>query len=194
MEEEQHFPQSPAPAVSVKNEAWEWTKALLIAAVLVILIRWFIFAPFIVDGPSMEPTFHTGERLIVNKIIYTIRNPERGEVVVFHAPSGLDYIKRVVALPGEKLKIEDNKLFINGEELKESYIQEAIDLAKSQSGRNYNADFKETTVAEGTVFVMGDNRLNSTDSRIIGSVSYDKIVGRADVRFWPLNKLGLIRH
>lgn len=193
MDEEQQLPQNPPTAVSVKNEAWEWTKALLIAAALVILIRWFIFAPFIVDGPSMEPNFHTGERLIVNKIIYTIRHPERGEVVVFHAPSGVDYIKRVIALPGEKIKIQNNKLFINGEELNEPYIQEAID-EKSKLGKSYNTDFQETTVSEGTVFVMGDNRLNSTDSRAIGPVTYDKIVGRADVRFWPLSKTGLIKH
>jgi signal peptidase I len=194
MEQEQQLPDNPSPAISVKNEAWEWTKALLIAAALVILIRWFIFAPFIVDGPSMEPNFHTGERLIVNKIIYTIRSPERGEVVVFHAPSGVDYIKRVIALPGEKIRIQDNKVYVNGEVLPEAYIQEAVDNEKSKTGRNYNADFQETTVAEGTVFVMGDNRINSSDSRMIGSVSYDKIVGRADVRFWPLKKLGFVKH
>lgn len=198
MEQDQQLPDTlpdhPAPTASVKSEAWEWTKALLIAAALVILIRWFIFAPFIVDGPSMEPNFHTDERLIVNKILYKIRSPHRGEVVVFHAPTGVDYIKRVIALPGEKIKIENDKVYINGEELKESYIQEAIDKLKNESGRNYNTDFPETTVADGTVFVMGDNRINSQDSRMIGSVAYDKIVGRADLRFWPLSKLGFIKH
>ncbi|MDF2924767.1 MAG: sipS [Paenibacillaceae bacterium] len=193
MEQEQRLPETPVPSVSVKNEAWEWTKALLIAATLVILIRWLLFAPFIVDGPSMEPNFHTAERLIVNKIIYKFRAPERGEVVVFHAPAGVDYIKRVVALPGEKIKVQNNTVYINGVELNEPYIQEAVEAEKARGGK-YNRDFQETTVAEGTVFVMGDNRVNSTDSRMIGSVEYDKIVGRADVRFWPLNKLGIIKH
>ncbi|MFM9327147.1 signal peptidase I [Paenibacillus mesotrionivorans] len=194
MEQEQQLPEQPAQAVSMKSEAWEWTKALFIAAVLVIIIRWFIFAPFIVDGPSMEPNFHTRERLIVNKIIYNIRTPERGEVVVFHAPTGVDYIKRVVALPGEKIKIQNNKVFINGEELKEPYLQEAVDDYKARTNSNYNVDFSEITVEEGKVFVMGDNRVNSQDSRAIGTVAFDKIVGRADVRFWPLAKLGFIKH
>jgi signal peptidase I len=194
MEQEQQLPEQPAQAVSMKSEAWEWTKALFIAAVLVIIIRWFIFAPFIVDGPSMEPNFHTRERLIVNKIIYNIRTPERGEVVVFHAPTGVDYIKRVIALPGEKIKIQNNKVFINGEELKEPYLQEAVDDYKARTNSNYNVDFSEITVEEGKVFVMGDNRVNSQDSRAIGTVAFDKIVGRADVRFWPLAKLGFIKH
>lgn len=194
MEQEQQLPDQPTPAVSIKSEAWEWTKALFIAAILVIIIRWFIFAPFIVDGPSMEPNFHTRERLIVNKIIYNIRTPERGEVVVFHAPSGVDYIKRVIALPGEKIRIQNNKVYINGEELKEPYLQEAIDDYKTRTGSNYNVDFSEVTVEEGKVFVMGDNRVNSQDSRVIGAVAFDKIVGRADVRFWPLAKLGFVKH
>lgn len=192
MEQEQHLPEPQVP--SAKNEAWEWAKALLIAAGLVILIRWFIFAPFIVEGPSMEPNFHTGERLIVNKIIYSIRHPERGEVVVFHAPAGIDYIKRVIAVPGEKVKIENNKVYVNGEELKEEYLQEVID-ERAKNGQQYNSPgLAETTVPEGMVFVLGDNRPNSQDSRMIGSVPYGEIVGRADIRFWPLKKIGLIKH
>jgi len=180
-------------ANTFKTEAWEWTKALLIAAGLVFLIRWFIFAPFIVEGPSMEPSFHTGERLIVNKIVYSIRKPERGEVVVFHAPAGIDYIKRVIALPGEKVKIADNKVYVNGEVLEEPYLQAVID-ERAKNGEKYNRDFPETTVAEGTVFVMGDNRTNSSDSRMIGSIPYDKIVGRADVVFWPVKDIGFVKH
>lgn len=194
MEQEQQM--SDVPAVSIKNEVWEWAKALLIAAVLVLLIRWLIFAPFIVDGPSMEPNFHTGERLIVNKIIYSIRKPERGEVVVFHAPAGIDYIKRVIALPGERVKVENNKVYVNGEELKEPYIQEAVE-ERAKNGQIYNSPgLAETIVPEGAVFVMGDNRPNSADSRMnnVGSIPYDKIVGRADIRFWPLNKIGITKH
>lgn len=191
--EQEHITDTPEPAASAKKEIWEWGKALLIAAGLVFLIRWFIFAPFIVEGPSMEPNFHTGERLIVNKIIYSVRKPHQGEVLVFHAPTGLDYIKRVIAAPGQKIKIADNKVYVDGKELNEPYIQAAID-EHAKNGEKYNRDFPETTVAEGTVFVMGDNRLNSSDSRLIGSVPYDKIVGRADVRFWPFGKIGLTKH
>lgn len=176
-----------------KSEAWEWIKALLIAAGLVFLIRWFIFAPFIVEGPSMEPNFHTGERLIVNKIIYSIRKPGRGEVIVFHAPAGIDYIKRVIALPGEKVKIADNKVYVNGEVLDEPYIQAILD-ERAAIGEKYNKDYPETLVAEGTVFVMGDNRTNSSDSRMIGTIPYAEIVGRADVVFWPIKHIGFVKH
>jgi signal peptidase I len=142
----------------------------------------------------MEPNYHTGERLIVNKIIYSIRKPERGEVVVFHAPAGIDYIKRVIAVPGEKVKIENNKIYINGEELKEDYLQEVID-ERAKNGQQYNSPgLAETTVPEGSVFVLGDNRPNSQDSRMIGAIPYEEIVGRADIRFWPLNKLGIMKH
>ncbi|WP_010269634.1 signal peptidase I [Paenibacillus senegalensis] len=190
--EQEKTSDSPNP---VKNEIWEWAKALVIAAVLVLLIRWFIFTPFIVDGPSMQPNFHSGERLIVNKILYTFREPQRGEVIVFHAPQGRDYIKRVIALPGETIKIQDNQVYINGEELEEEYIREAVEAAL-QNGYSYNSDFAELTVPEGHVFVMGDNRVNSQDSRepSVGPVPFDKVVGRADVIFWPLPQISIVKH
>jgi signal peptidase I len=189
MEQENTVPQSNI----VKSEAWEWAKALLIAAALVFLIRWFIFAPFIVDGPSMEPNFYTGERLIVNKIIYSIRKPHRGEVLVFHATPEKDYIKRVIALPGETVKISNNKVYVNDKELDEDYIKEIVD-EKAKNREVYNRDFPATTIPEGAIFVMGDNRLNSSDSRMIGAVTYDKVVGRADIIFWPLSKIKLVHH
>lgn len=183
-----------AAASSAKSETWEWIKALLIAGVLVVIIRWLIFAPFIVDGPSMEPNFETKERLIVNKILYTFRKPQRGEVVVFHATADKDYIKRVIALPGEKVKVEGDKVFINGEELDQPYLKEAIEKAQ-KAGQTYNnRNFPETLVPEGKIFVMGDNRRNSLDSRSseVGFIEYDRVVGRADLIFWPLGKISLV--
>lgn len=181
---------------SGQNEVWEWVKALLIAAALVFIIRYFIFAPFIVEGPSMQPNFYTGERLIVNKIIYSIRKPHRGEVIVFHAKAGKDYIKRVIALPGETVKIANNKVFVNDKELDEPYIKEAVEEF-SKKGGTYNANFNEYKVPEGTIFAMGDNRPDSSDSRMldaVGPVPYDKIVGRADFIFWPVNKINFVHH
>jgi signal peptidase I len=180
------------PSKTAKNEAWEWIKALAIAGVLVFVIRFFIFAPFIVEGPSMEPNFYTNERLIVNKILYDIRAPKRGEVVVFHAPEGKDYIKRVIALPGETVKVEGDKVYINGQEMEQTFLKDALEKA-AKEGRPYNtlANYKETRVPEGSVFAMGDNRSNSKDSRdpTVGFVPYKEIVGRADLIFWPVNKI-----
>jgi signal peptidase I len=183
------------PSKTAKNETWEWIKALAIAGVLVFVIRYFVFAPFIVEGPSMEPNFYTNERLIVNKILYDIRPPKRGEVIVFHAPEGKDYIKRVIALPGETVKVEGDNVYINGQVMEQTFIKAAIDKA-AKEGRPYNtlANYKETKVPEGTIFAMGDNRSNSKDSRdpTVGFVPYKEIVGRADLIFWPVNKMGLV--
>ncbi|SFL46824.1 signal peptidase I [Paenibacillus sp. 1_12] len=176
----------------LKKEAWEWAKALIIAAALVFIIRWLIFAPFIVEGPSMEPNFYTSERLIVNKIIYSMRKPERGEVIVFHATKDKDYIKRVIALPGETVKVEGDKVYVNNQVLDEPYLKQALEDA-AKKGVPYNTrNYPEKKVPDGTIFVMGDNRSNSADSRDIGSIEYEKVVGRADLIFWPFNKISLV--
>ncbi|UJF35323.1 signal peptidase I [Paenibacillus hexagrammi] len=193
--QEQSYTEPVAGAKSAKSETWEWIKALLIAGVLVVIIRWLLFSPFIVDGASMQPNFQTAERLIVNKLIYDIRAPKRGEVIVFHAPEGKDYIKRVIALPGETVKVEGDKVYINGEEIDQPYLKEAIEQAH-QEGRNYNrlANYAEQKVPDNELFAMGDNRSNSKDSRdpSVGFVPFEKVVGRAEVIFWPLNKFSFI--
>ncbi|AIQ30539.1 signal peptidase I [Paenibacillus sp. FSL P4-0081] len=183
-----------------KNEVLEWIKAIAIALVLVILIRWLLFKPFIVDGPSMQPNFHTGERVIVNEILYDIRTPQRGEVIVFHVPSeGRDFIKRVIGVAGDTVKVEGDVVTVNGEPVNETYIQGAIDDAHNNNSlynnKNFpNEDFTDGTVPEGHVFVMGDNRSDSTDSRMIGYVPLGDIVGRADLIFWPVKDITVINH
>lgn len=189
---------------SAYKEIVEWIKALAIAVVLVFIIRQFLFSPFIVDGPSMQPNFETGERLIVNKILYRFREPEFGEVVVFDVPEqNRKFIKRVIGVPGDRIRVEGDDLYINDQKMEEPYIKEAIEKSRANGelyngiGTRYNFpndSFKETTVPEGMIFALGDNRGNSTDSRAIGFVSEDEIVGRADVIFWPLNKIEFIKH
>ncbi|WP_102716412.1 signal peptidase I [Paenibacillus castaneae] len=184
------------------KETVEWIKALVIAVVLVFLIRQFLFSPFIVDGASMKPNFETGERLIVNKIVYTIREPKYGEVVVFDVPEqGRRFIKRVIGVPGDTIRLEGDDLYINDKKIEEPYIKEALEAAHAEGmlynggGPNFpNAEHTEGTVPEGMIFALGDNRSDSTDSRMIGFVSDKEVVGRADVIFWPLNKLEFIKH
>ncbi|UQZ32139.1 signal peptidase I [Paenibacillus sp. PK3_47] len=183
-----------------KNEILEWVKAIAIALVLVFLIRWLLFKPFIVDGPSMQPNFHTGERVIVNEILYDIRSPQRGEVIVFHVPSeGRDFIKRVIAVAGDTVKVEGDVVTVNGEPIEEPYLKEAIDQAHANNALYNNKDFPneefpDGTVPEGHVFAMGDNRSDSTDSRMIGYVPLEDIVGRADLIFWPIQDITIINH
>ncbi|WP_410769276.1 signal peptidase I [Fontibacillus sp. BL9] len=189
------------PPKKEKSEALEWLKAIVIAVVLVLLIRWLFFAPFIVDGPSMQPNFHTGERIIVNKIIFDIRGPKHGEVVVFHVPSeGRDFIKRVIGVPGDKVKVEGDTVTVNGQVIEETYIQDVLN-EKHNNNELYNTESNfpneqvtDDTVPEGHVFVLGDNRSNSTDSRRIGYVPYGDIIGRADLVFWPLKDIQFIKH
>ncbi|WP_028611059.1 signal peptidase I [Paenibacillus harenae] len=186
------------------KEIVEWIKALVIAVVLVFLIRQFLFSPFIVDGPSMQPNFETGERLIVNKILYVIREPKFGEVVVFDVPEqGRKFIKRVIGVPGDTIRLEGDDLFINEKKIEEPYLKEAIEAAHARGelyngvGLDYNypnSRFTEMTVPEGNIFALGDNRSDSTDSRAIGFIDDDELVGRADIIFWPLDKLEFIKH
>lgn len=185
-----------------KSELVEWIKALAIAAVLVFVIRWLLVSPFIVDGSSMEPNFWNGERIIVNKILYDFRAPKRGEVIVFHVPEeGRDYIKRVIATPGDTVKVDGDTVYVNGEAIEEPYLKEAYERAHAAGGlyneKSFNSDypnsqFQETTVPEGELFVLGDNRPDSKDSRMIGFVKMDRVVGRAELIFWPLNKIKYI--
>lgn len=193
---------SQQPANSkLKSEAIEWIKAIAIAVVLVVVIRWFVFAPFMVDGPSMQPNFHTGERVIVNKFLYDFRAPKPGEVVVFHVPEEKrDYIKRVIAVAGDTVKVQGDDVYVNGKKISEPYIQSEIDKYQA-NGEPYNnlRDFPNSEVTEGTVptghiFVMGDNRRNSTDSRMIGYVDLKEVVGRAELVFWPLSDITIVNH
>ncbi|MDA8352294.1 MAG: signal peptidase I [Firmicutes bacterium] len=160
------------------DEAWEWVQALAVAVVLALIIRYFIFSPFSVSGPSMMSTLHNNDLVIVNKVLYMFRDPKPGEVIVFHATEEKDYIKRVIALPGQTVSAYNNVVRVNGESIEEPYIDEG----------NRTADFGPVKVPEGHVFVMGDNRMNSSDSRNpeVGPVPIDHVVGRADVIFWPL--------
>ncbi|WP_020615312.1 signal peptidase I [Paenibacillus daejeonensis] len=182
-----------------KKEIVEWIKALAIAGILVFVIRTFLFSPFIVDGSSMQPSFESGERVIVNKILYDIRTPHRGEVVVFHVPEeNRDFIKRVIGVPGDKVRLEGDSLYINDELVEEPYLTEAIAQAQSE-GRLYNTEdnfpnsrVTSDTVPENMILAFGDNRGNSRDSRSIGFVSMDEIVGRADVIFWPWNQIKIV--
>lgn len=179
-----------------KNETWEWLKALLIALGLAAIIRVFLFTPIVVDGVSMMPTLADGDKMLVNKIGYSIGKPDRFDIIVFHAPEGKDYIKRVIGLPGDELEYRDDVLYINGEAIEEPYL----DQYKSENaGMPLTGDFTleeiidEEVIPEGYVFVLGDNRLESKDSRMIGVVPYDEIVGKTNLVFWPMKDFGFVK-
>ncbi len=170
-----------------KNELWEWIKALAVAVILAFVIRSFLFAPFVVDGTSMMPNLHDRERLIVTKLIYFIQDPKPGDVIVFHATKERDYIKRVIGVAGDKVEMKNDQLLINNQPVEETYLNEYKKQAKIE-GYPLTADFGPVEVPKGELFVMGDNRRNSKDSRMIGAIPLESVVGRADVVFWPLSE------
>lgn len=183
-------------AKKIKNELLEWTKALLIAFIVVFLVRWLAFNNYIVDGRSMEPNFSHGERVIVNKLIYPFRDPERGEVIVFLAPEGKDYIKRVIGLPGERVKVIGDAVYVNGTPIDEPYLQEEIRRARDAGGSYNIGSTEEFTVPADALFVLGDNRPESLDSRnpFVGFVPLDNVRGRADLVYWPIGSIRLTDH
>mgnify|MGYP003584988351 FL=1 len=164
------------------QEIKDWVVSILIAVVLAFFIRYFIVELYMVEGPSMRPTLVNSERLVVNKFIYRFKQPERGDVLVFRYPRdpSRDFIKRVIAVAGDTIEIKDGRVFLNGQLQNEPYI-----LEKTRSS------YSLATVPEGTIFVMGDNRNNSEDSRFkdVGFVPLDMIKGKAVMVFWPLDQM-----
>lgn len=170
-------------------------ETIVIAAAIFVIVYLFLIQPHQIRGVSMVPTFQDKDYILTDKISYRFTKPERGDVVVFLAPKDheLDYIKRIIALPGEKLKIQNGSVFIynsknpNGIKLNEAYISEPF-----TSPGDFAKDGDLITVGDNEYFVIGDNRPRSSDSRFWGIVRRDEIVGRAWVRYWPLSKIKLI--
>jgi signal peptidase I len=161
----------------------DWVVVIGVALLVAFLVRTFVLAHFVVDGTSMYPTLHDDDRVFVNKLSYRLHDPNRGDVVVLHQDSGAarrDLIKRVIALPGETVEMQSCKVFIDGRALDEPYLDPEV-----VTPGNCGGDFEPVFVAEEEVFVMGDNRPGSQDSRMIGPIEYDDLVGRAFVVFWP---------
>ena len=161
---------------------WEILKIVILALVIVIPIRYFLFQPFFVRGQSMEPTFENGDYLIIDEISYRLRDPQRGEVIVFQYPNDPSqrYIKRIIGLPEETIEIKEGKIIIydqfGGQILNES---EYLPVSVSTPG-----DLK-ITLTEDEYFVLGDNRSASSDSRRWGPLSENYIIGQVFMRAWP---------
>jgi signal peptidase I len=153
------------------------------AFVLALLVQQFIVKPFAIPSPSMEPTLVEGDRVLVNRLVYHFHPPRRGDVIVFHPPGrpGSDpFIKRVIAVAGDTVSVQDGVLYLNGVAQDEPYIKEYP----------IEGDYPETAIRTGYVWAMGDNRNNSGDSRVFGPVTLDAIMGEAFAVYWPLGRAG----
>lgn len=168
-----------------KKELMEWIKSLFIAVALALLIKTFLVEGTKIDGQSMFPTLHHNDRLFVNKISTYFREPEHGEIIVFHAPdSDREYIKRVIGKPGDLVEIVDGDVFVNDIKLVEEYIQKGVPT--------FTMGEERWEVPEGQYFVLGDNRLpgQSKDGRYFGCIMKNQIVGYASIRFFPFSAIG----
>ncbi len=165
----------------------EVIKVVILAAITIIAVRSFLFKPFVVEGQSMQPNYFEKEYLLIDELSYHLRAPERGEVIVLRAPiiQKEYYLKRVVGLPGERIKIENNKVIIFNDQYPQGKVIEENYLTQSTSGT--------TTVQLGPdeYFVMGDNRGESYDSRKFGPIPKNSIVGRTWIRGYPFNRITL---
>ena len=201
------LPPPPPPARSVWEVLWPWgvrgvveTVEVLALALLMFLFVRSIGQNFVVDGGSMEPTFHNGEMLIVNKVVYRsfdlswvsgpaewrpFGQPAAGDIVVFRFPQDprRDFIKRVIAVPGQTVEVCGGTVYIDGTARPEPYL-----------ARPAAYEYGPVTVPQGQYFVLGDNRNNSYDSHSWGMLGESFMIGRAEVRYWPLERAGRIEH
>ena len=174
---------------------WSCLKVSLIIFVLFIGVREFAFTNYVVQGQSMMPNVSDGDRILVNKIGYEVQDPDRFDKIIFPVDEETDYIKRVVGLPGDEIEYEDDELIINDEVYEEDFLEEYEETSEETP---FTEDFTleevtgKTEVPEGELFVLGDNRQNSVDSRHIGFVSTGDVVGQANVAFWPLKNFGVM--
>lgn len=160
----------------------EVVETILLAAIIFLLVN-AATGRFRIDGSSMESTLHDGEYVIINRLVYKLHPPERGDVIVFMRDGRRDYIKRVMGLPGETIEIRQGQVFINGQPIPESYIKEQA--LYSMEPRKIGPD---------EYFVLGDNRNNSSDSHNWGTVPFSAIDGKAWVVYWPPQNWGLVPH
>ncbi|MBU6447233.1 signal peptidase I [Patescibacteria group bacterium] len=185
----QEAEQQPDVQKSALRELWEFVfdlvKVFVIAAVIIFPVRYYVAQPFIVSGSSMEPNFYTGQYLIINELAYHLHDPQRGDIIVFKYPKDTSqyFIKRVIGLPGEKVKIENNHVIIynqqnpNGFTLDETYLPSTTQTLPVGNGI--------TTLGSDEYFVLGDNRIASSDSRFWGPVPRNDIVGKVLIRAFP---------
>ena len=167
----------------------DYLKIIIIAAIIVVPIRYFLFQPFLVRGFSMEPNFQQNDYLFIDELTHKFQEPKRGETIIFKPPerSSAPFIKRVIGLPGEEIEIKDGQIIItkNGE-------QQILDESSYLPQNTYTSGNLKISLKENEYFVLGDNRLNSSDSRVFGPLPRENIIGRVFLRVFPLTNFDKI--
>lgn len=169
---------------------FDFLQGIVVILALMVMVYLFVMSPQEINGASMEPNFHNGEYILTNKVEYRIGNPKRGDVVIFKSPKNkdIDYIKRVIGLPGDIVALRNNSIYVNGNKLEESYLAPGVVIF----GESYLHENQEVTVPPGKYFVLGDNRPHSSDSREFGPIAKEDFIGKAFLRYWPFSQFGTI--
>ena len=181
---------------SISNFFLDLVETSVIGLSFFLIVYLFFMQPHQVNGRSMFPTFKSGDYVLTDKVSYKTGDPERGDVIVFHAPpeagcptgTGCDFIKRILATPGERVAVKNGHIFINGEKLQESYIPSEFETI---AGKFING--RTVTMGPDEYFAVGDNRSHSSDSRVWGPVDRSEIIGKAFFRYWPMEQIGSIK-
>lgn len=185
-EEEQQIPQIPSVKSDILAFVWETIKVVVISLAIILPIRYYLVQPFFVKGASMEPNFEDGDYLLVDELSYRFSVPDRGDVIIFRYP--LDpsqfFIKRIIGLPEETIKIKDDTVTIYNKDKPEGFVLDESYLAPEQK----TIDNSTVKLDDNEYFVLGDNRLQSSDSRRWGAVNKSLITGKAFLRPWPFTK------
>ncbi len=168
---------------------FDFLETTVVALSIFVVAYLFLIQPHEIKGNSMEPNLHNNEYILTDKISYRFSEPKRGDIIIFKAPNNpeVDYIKRIIGLPGERVKIQNGQVYINGKILNEPYIK---DLTNLSSG--YMKEGEEIVVPEDEYLAFGDNRPHSSDSREFGPIPSKLIIGKAILRYWPLPQFGLL--
>ena len=169
---------------------FDFLQGIVVIMAIMVMIYLFIMSPQEISGASMEPNFHNGEYILTNKIIYKFKEPIRGDVIIFKSPKDktVDYIKRIIGLPGDTVRLENNSYYVNDVKIEEPYEPSDMPIY----GGSFLAEGDEITVPEGQYFVSGDNRPHSSDSREFGTIAKEEFIGQAFFRYFPVSQLGLI--
>jgi len=179
-------PVSPATEPSGLGTLRNWVRDLFFALVFSFFIILFVYQPVKVEGGSMEPGLEDQERIFINKLVYRFESIERGDIVVFHYPRDTrkSFIKRVIGLPGDRIRIAYGHVYVNDEMVAEPYVPSDYLDARS---------YPETVVPDNSYYVLGDHRCASNDSREFGPILRSYIYGKAVFGYWPMEKLGVLR-
>lgn len=175
---------------SIVNFVMDILETIVFVGSLFIVVYLFVAQPNQVKGASMDPTFGSGDYIFTSKITYKMRSFQRGDVVVFKSPHNpdIEYIKRVIGIPGDMVMVKDNEVFVNGRQLTEDYIAAKTNLWEGGFAKNGEA----AKVEEGMLYVMGDNRPRSSDSREFGPITQESVIGQVFYRYFPPSKMGTI--